>query len=94
MEKEVITNFTSGMLTVPQELQASLRLREGSQLLLRVENGELIAHPLVSQPIDVEKALAVIESFRGILAGPQSLSDELVKMRAEEEEFQERKWSL
>ena len=87
MGKEVITHFTSGTLTVPQELQARLGLHEGSSLALRVEGGNLIAHPLARAPMSTENALVAIKQLQGIFAGPPSLSDELIRLRAEDDEF-------
>ena len=88
MEKEVITNFTSGMLIIPREIQATLGLSEGAQIALRVIDGELIIHPISRPQKDVNEILAALEQTRDIFAGGPSPSDEVNQAQSEDEEHE------
>ncbi len=98
MQAQTKAQLTANTLIIPREMQDTLGLHEGSELSLSIQDGSLVVKPMGSDtlapdPLTVKQRLAVIHRLHGIFAG-SGLSEELEKMRAEEQEDENGKWNL
>jgi bifunctional DNA-binding transcriptional regulator/antitoxin component of YhaV-PrlF toxin-antitoxin module len=71
-----ISNLSHGRAVIPATLRAQLGLRDGDQLIWRVQGGELVA---TTRRAQLEKAQALFQSFISPASG--SLADELIAER-------------
>ena len=90
MEK-LTTTFSSGLVSIPLDVQHSLGLTEGMTLSLSLGDGGLFLKP---EPVamTLEEARAALDRFRELLKDGPDLEEELYKMRREEEATLQRKW--
>ena len=69
---QITTVSTKGQLVIPAEMRASLGLKPGTRVVLRLEGSQIILEP-------VSKKL--VEKLRGITKGGPSMADELQRER-------------
>lgn len=76
----------SGRIVIPAKIRREMGLNPGDTLLLRVEEGRLVAE---SQQARIRR---VQESLRGRISAERVLSDELVAERREEARHETEEW--
>ena len=72
MVNQITTVSTKGQLVIPAEMRASLGLKPGTRVALRLEGSRIILEPVTEKMVD---------ELNGIFRGGPSMSDELMRER-------------
>ena len=72
MTNQITTVSTKGQLVIPAEIRASLGLKPGTRVAVRLEGSRIVLEPVSEKLVD---------QLHGIYKGGPSMADELQKER-------------